>query len=73
MRDWPEDRLPDFAALLKAGVAARDLRVHSDGMWNGAVNVWAAAHLAWADLEIEAKGKNLASVEFAAGLGLREG
>jgi UV DNA damage repair endonuclease len=69
MPDWPEDRLPDFAALVAAGVPARDLRAHSDGMWNRALNAFAAAHLAWADLEIEAKDKNLASAEFAEGLG----
>ena len=70
MPHWPEDRLPDLAALLAAGLKVRDLRAHSDRMWNRAVNNWAAAHLAWADLEIEAKGKNLASAEFAASLGL---
>jgi hypothetical protein len=33
-------------------------------MWNRAVNRWAAGHLAWADLEIEAKSKNLAADDF---------
>lgn len=59
------DRLPDFIAITAAGVSARDLRRHSDGMWNRAINAWAAAHLAWTDLEVEAKAKNLASAEFA--------
>ena len=35
-------------------------------MWNDAVNIWAAGHLAWADLEVEAKLKNLASSRLAA-------
>ena len=29
------------------------------------INAWAAAHLAWADLEVEAKAKNLASHDLA--------
>lgn len=59
------DRLPDHAALRAAGVPARELRRHSDRMWNRAVNAWALGHLAWTDLEVEAKGKNLASHELA--------
>jgi UV DNA damage endonuclease len=61
----PADVLPDYAALLAAGISARGLRAHSDLMWNRAVNAWAASHLVWADLEIEAKHKNLASHAFA--------
>lgn len=60
---------PDDPRLLAAGVAARDLRAHSGRMWNRALNARAAGHLDWTDLEIEAKEKNLASAEFAAGLG----
>lgn len=52
---------PDFAALTATGVKARDLRGHSDLMWNKAVNDLVAAHLAWSDFEVEAKAKNLAS------------
>ncbi len=67
------DVLPDFAALRAAGVPVRELAAHSDMMWNRAVNALVARHLAWADFEVEAKSKNLASVGLAdqvrAGLG----
>lgn len=59
------DRLPDRAALLAEGVTARDLRNHATTAWNRAHTAWAASHLAWTDLEVEAKGKNLASADFA--------
>ncbi len=59
------ERLPDFAALLAAGVPAREMRAHSERMWSRAINAWAAGHLAWTDLEVEAKGKNLASHDLA--------
>ncbi|HEX2137442.1 MAG TPA: UV damage endonuclease UvsE [Microvirga sp.] len=52
---------PDYRALLQAGVKPKDLRGHSDLMWNEAVNDLVAAHLAWSDFEVEAKLKNLAS------------
>lgn len=60
LADWPDDRLPDFAALASKGLKARDLRAHSRRMWNHAVNRLVAEHLAWADFEVEAKAKNLA-------------
>ena len=59
------DVLPDFGALVAAGVPARELRAHSERMWNRAINDWAVGHLAWTDLEVEAKGKNLASHDLA--------
>lgn len=62
----PADRLPDFPALREAGHSTRDLAAHSDLMWNRAVNDLVARHLAWADFEIEAKSKNLASMQIAA-------
>lgn len=52
---------PDFAALTQAGIKARDLRGHSDLMWNEAIADLVAEHLAWSDFEVEAKAKNLAS------------
>jgi UV DNA damage endonuclease len=70
---WPDDRLPDFAALAASGLKMRDLRAHSDRMWNHAVNRLVLAHLDWADFEIEAKAKNLAADDLereALGLGL---
>ena len=63
--------LPDYAALAESGHSWRDLAAHSDLMWNEAVNALVARHLAWSDFEIEAKGKNQASVPLAAGIGRR--
>ena len=60
----PED-LPDFAALAGAGHKAGHLRGHSDMMWNRAVNDLMQRHLAWCDIEVEAKSKNLASRQLA--------
>jgi UV DNA damage endonuclease len=57
--------LPDFAALTAAGVSARDLRGHSDLMWNEAISDLVARHLAWTDFEVEAKLKNLSSEPLA--------
>ena len=55
------DTLPDHAALLAAGHKRQKLRAHSDFCWNRAVNEWALTHNEWADIMVEAKGKNLAS------------
>ena len=59
------DELPDYASLSAAGFKASELRGHSDLMWNHAVNDLIAAHLAWCDVEVEAKAKNLASAGLA--------
>ena len=53
--------LPDFKALVAAGIKPRELRAHSDLMWNEAINDLVARHLAWSDFEVEAKLKNIAS------------
>jgi len=53
--------LPDYRALIEAGVKPKDLRGHSELMWNAAVNDLVARHLAWSDFEVEAKLKNVAS------------
>jgi UV DNA damage repair endonuclease len=58
------DVRPDLATLMAQGYSKQKLRAHSDTMWNSAVNAWAAEHLAWADVQIEAKWKNLAQLEF---------
>lgn len=63
--DHAPDVRPDFAALTAAGMKARDLRGHSDMMWNSAINAMVARHLSWADVEVEAKFKNLASEQLA--------
>jgi UV DNA damage repair endonuclease len=52
---------PDFRAIVEAGVKFKDLRAHSDLMWNEAVNDLVAGHMAWSDFEVEAKLKNIAS------------
>jgi UV DNA damage endonuclease len=57
---WPDDVLPDYAVLSTRGLKVRDLRAHSQRMWNHAVNRLVSEHLAWADFEVEAKAKNLA-------------
>lgn len=59
------DMLPGFAELAARGLKVRDLRAHSDLMWNRAVNDLVARHLAWSDFEVEAKLKNLASRQLA--------
>jgi UV DNA damage endonuclease len=53
--------LPDFKALVASGIRPKDLRAHSDLMWNEAVNDLVLRHLAWSDFEIEAKLKNIAT------------
>jgi len=52
---------PDLEALVAAGYKKQKLRAHSDFAWNRACNEWALEHGTWADIMVEAKGKNLAS------------
>jgi UV DNA damage repair endonuclease len=52
---------PDYNLLLEQGYKKSKMRAHSDFMWNTAVNEWAYQHWQWADIMVEAKGKNLAS------------
>lgn len=59
------DILPNYDELLAQGVKPKDLRGHSDMMWNRAVNDLVRRHLVWADFEVEAKLKNLASEQLA--------
>ena len=53
--------LPNMDTLLSQGYKKQKMRAHSDFMWNTACNEWALSHWAWADIQVEAKGKNLAS------------
>jgi UV damage endonuclease UvdE len=53
---------PEHTTLLTEGYKKTKLRAHSDFMWNSAVNEWAKTHNDWADIMVEAKGKNLASM-----------
>jgi hypothetical protein len=52
---------PDLESLLAQGLKKQKLRAHSDFMWNSAVTDWALTFSDQFDMEIEAKGKNLAS------------
>ena len=52
---------PDHAQLLANGINKQKLRAHSDFMWNDAVNEWALTFAPNFDIQVEAKGKNLAS------------
>jgi len=61
LADHDIEALPDFKALVAAGIKPRELRGHSDLMWNEAVNDLVTRHLAWSDFEVEAKLKNIAS------------
>ena len=53
---------PNYQTLLEAGYKKARLRAHSDYMWNTAVNDWALSFLPYADIMIESKAKNLASI-----------
>jgi UV DNA damage repair endonuclease len=55
------DVRPDLDCLLSEGYKKQKLRAHSDFAWNTESNAWALSHWAWADIMVEAKGKNLAS------------
>jgi hypothetical protein len=55
------DTKQDLAALLASGYKKQKLRAHSDFAWNQSCNKWALEHNKWADIMVEAKGKNLAS------------
>ena len=48
--------------LLAGEYKKAKLRAHSDYMWNNAVNDWALEFLQYADIMVESKAKNLASV-----------
>jgi UV DNA damage endonuclease len=52
---------PDLDRLLNEGFKKQKLRAHSDFAWNQETNAWALTHWSWADIMVEAKGKNLAS------------
>ena len=54
---------PDFQTLTEQGYKKAKLRAHSDMMWNDAVNDWALSFLDYADIMVESKFKNLASID----------
>jgi len=52
---------PDHATLLESGHKKQKLRAHSDFAWNQATNEWVLGFWQDFDIQVEAKGKNLAS------------
>ena len=61
--DHDVNTLPDKEKLLEQGYKKAKLRAHSDYMWNNAVNDWALSFWEHADIMVESKAKNLASIE----------
>ena len=61
--DHDLDTLPDMEKLLEQGYKKQKLRAHSDYMWNNAVNEWAMSFRDTADIMVESKAKNLASMK----------
>jgi len=61
--DHDADTLPDMEKLLEQGYKKQKLRAHSDYMWNSAVNDWALSFRDYADIMVESKAKNLASIK----------
>ena len=60
--DFPKGKRPNMANLLEQGYKKAKLRAHSDYMWNRAVNDWALEFNDYADIMVESKAKNLASI-----------
>ena len=63
---WPDQdsySLPDREILFESGVKKMQLRAHSDFMWNRACNDWALSYIDFADIMVESKAKNLASIQ----------
>ncbi len=54
---------PDLWTLLENGYKKAKLRAHSDYMWNDAVNDWALTFREYADIMVESKCKNLATLD----------
>jgi UV DNA damage repair endonuclease len=63
--DHPDSVMPDYKKLFESGHKKQKLRAHSDFMWNTMVNEWALSFLDNFDIQVEAKGKNLASFALA--------
>ena len=53
---------PNMEKLLAEGYKKAKLRAHSDSVWNKACNQWALKFLDVADIMVEAKHKNIASI-----------
>jgi UV DNA damage repair endonuclease len=61
--DYCAETQPDHSLLLESGYKKAKLRAHSDFCWNTACNDWVLEHWSWADIMVEAKMKNLASMQ----------
>ena len=61
--DHDVNTLPNMDELLDQGYKKQKLRAHSDYMWNNAVNDWALSFNDIADIMVESKAKNLASIK----------
>ena len=61
--DHDVNALPNMDKLLEQGYKKQKLRAHSDFMWNNAVNDWALSFNETADIMVESKAKNLASIK----------
>jgi UV DNA damage repair endonuclease len=57
------NKKPTMDMLLLEGYKKAKLRAHSDYMWNHAVNDWAITFWDYADIMVESKAKNLASID----------
>ena len=60
--NFAKGKRPHMANLLEQGYKKAKLRAHSDYMWNRAVNDWALEFNDYADIMVESKCKNLASI-----------
>ncbi len=60
--DFDTNKKPTMDMLLLEGYKKAKLRAHSDFMWNNAVNDWALQFWDYADIMVESKAKNLASI-----------
>jgi UV DNA damage endonuclease len=61
--DHDPNKKPTMDMLLLEGYKKQKLRAHSDFMWNDAVNEWALSFRDYADIMVESKAKNLASIK----------
>lgn len=65
LSNHPVDKLPDIKLLLSQNFNKSQLRAHSNMMWNNACNEWAKSFRSEFDIMVEAKYKNIASIDFA--------
>ena len=61
-QDFTHNTMPDMPVLLETGYKKAKLRAHSDYYPNNSVNDWALSFLPYADIMVESKAKNLASI-----------